>query len=229
MSTTAWNLAELRTHIQAIHAEPQPILELVDSIDRSVRIFRYHMATARDALKGLVNEENPAGKENFLLVLGASKQQEEFEHAKVVSEAHIIGCLHTARSLLDVFSQLVNVLLLVKPLPVGACDFKQLTAALPNSGLKARLEELLTSHWYSYLAAFINTTKHRQLVRHLISMSVEENRVGIQIGAFSYSGRPFKAYWGNEVLEGAIGVKNSIIACGRLLNSACVGGERRLD
>lgn len=36
--------------------DPEPLQELVDSLARSVDIFTYHLVTARDALKGIVDE-----------------------------------------------------------------------------------------------------------------------------------------------------------------------------
>lgn len=225
MTTTTWNLAALRAHIRSAQAEPRSTLEIVSSIDRSIRIFCYHMASARDALSGVVNEAQPSGKENFLLVFGASEQQDEFEYAKVVSEAHLIGCLHTARGLWDLFAQLLNSTILQTPIPISACDIAKVAAALPNSPLQARVNELLSSHWYRYVSAFINTTKHRQLVQHMLSVSFAEDRAGIRVGAFKYGATTFDAYWGTQVLEGAIEVKNGIVACGRLLNQAVLGRD----
>jgi hypothetical protein len=225
MTTTAWNLADLRAHIRSTQAEPLPALEIVSSIDRSVRIFRYHMTTARDALKGVVNEVQPSGKENLLLVLGASEQQDEFEYAKVVSEAHLIGCLHTARGLWDLLAQLLNSTAIQTPLPISVCDIAKVATALPDSPLKVRVNELLSSQWYRYVSAFINTTKHRQLVQHMLSVSFAEDRAGICVGAFTYGGTTFDAYWGTQVLEGAIEVKNGIIACGRLLNQVVLARD----
>jgi hypothetical protein len=183
------------------------------------------MATSHDAIKGIVNETEPQCSENLMLILGASNRHGEFAYAKIVSEANIIGCLYTARSLWDMFAQLVNALLLVEPLAVGDCDIKRVAARMPASPLKTRLDVLLESHWYTYVSAFINTTKHRQLVQHPMTVSMEEDRAGIRIAGFSYRAKSFKTYWGREVLEGAIEVKNAIIECGRLLNAICMSDD----
>lgn len=183
------------------------------------------MATARDAMKGVVDENEPQGPENFMLIFGVSEKQDEFAYAKIVSEANIIGCLYTARSLWDLFAQLVNALTLVAPLTVDDCNIKSVSDLMPASPLKATLDGLLKSHWYTYVAAFINTTKHRQLVQHMMTVSIEEDRVGVRIGGFAYRTKLFKAYWGHEVLEGAIEVKNTIIECDRLLNASYVNHD----
>ena len=88
MSPTAWNLEELRSRVRTARSDADEVLELINSISRSVQIFRYHMETGRDALKGIVNETEPQGPENFMLILGASERQGEFAYAKIVSEAH---------------------------------------------------------------------------------------------------------------------------------------------
>lgn len=205
-----------------VRPDPDQVLELINSISRSIPIFRYYMTTARDAMKGIVDETEPQGSENFMLIFGISEKQDEFAYAKIVSEANIIGCLYTARSLWDLFAQLVNALTLVVPLTVDRCNIKSVSDLIPISPLKAKLDGLLKSHWYTYVAAFINTTKHRQLVQHMMTVSTEEDRAGIRIGGFIYRTKLFKTYWGQEVLEGAIEVKNTIIECGRLLNVSYV-------
>jgi len=183
------------------------------------------MATARDALNGIVNDAEPQRQENFMLILGMSEKHEEFAFAKLVGEANVIACLHTARNMWDMFAQLANALILEKPISVGACDIGRVLDAMPPSELETRLRILLDSHWYKYVAAFSNTAKHRRLVQHSMTVSIEENRIGFRIGAFSYGDKSFPAYWGHEVLEGAIEVKNGIIECGRLLNTVYIGED----
>ena len=92
--STAWNLKELRAYVRNQRNADRLILELIDSTSRSDSIFVYHMITARDALKGILNYEEPQGEENMMLVFGSSDRQEDFHYAKVVSEANLIGCIH---------------------------------------------------------------------------------------------------------------------------------------
>jgi hypothetical protein len=221
MSETAWNLAELRTHVSTQCCGGTRALELIRSIDRSDSIFRYHMATARDALKGIINHEEPQGPENWMFVLGGSERQGDFDYAKIVSEAHLIGCVYTARSLLEVFAQLVNCIVLEGSIPAGECTLRKVAARLSAGALKGKLEELLASYWFAYVAAFVNTVKHRQLVQHQISISFVENVVGIMIGSFEYDDVTYQAYWANEFLQGVISVKNQVIGAGRVLNRIC--------
>jgi hypothetical protein len=223
MSATAWNLQRLQEHIRVSEQLPEPLLELVQSISRSTDIFRFHLFNARDALKGVINESDPGGPENLMLVLVGSDKQEEYEAAKISSEAHLIGCFHAARSMADIFSHLLNGLLLSQSIGVRQCDIHKVTTALPESDLKVQLDSLLSSHWFKYVSAFLNTTKHRCLVKHSMSISFVENRVGAQIGAFKFNDDTYQTYWVHEALEGVLTVKNALVALGCTLNAQYVG------
>jgi hypothetical protein len=222
MTPTAWDIGALRVHVHATLPDASHACELLRSISRDVAIFRYHMATARDALKGVVDDAHPTGPESVLLVLGGSERRDEFEYSKVVSEAHLIGCLHTARGMWDHVAQLLNALLLAQALPVAKCDIAKVAATLSPSRLKEQVDDVLASHWYRYISAFINTAKHRHLVQHMFTVSLEHDRAGVRIGAFSFGSDTFNAFWGTEVLEGAIEVKNAVVATGRLLNQSVI-------
>jgi len=113
-------------------------------------------------------------------------------------------------------------MLIIRPskrLLVDDCSIKNVIAVMRASPLRSRLEILVQSDWFAYVTAFVNTTKHQRLVQHALSVSLEQNRVGIQMGSFSYRGKPYAGYWGLEVLQGALEVKNTITECGRLLNA----------
>ena len=119
---------------------------------------------------------------------------------------------------MEVFAQLLNCVVLPSSIPIPHCTLKKVVARLPDGELRVKLQELVTSYWFSYLSAFINTVKHRQLVQHQISISFVENVIGIKVGSFEYGGETYQAYWANDFLQGVIEVKNAVIESGRLLN-----------
>lgn len=176
MSSTAWNLAFLQKHIQSLPTDQRVLLATVASMDRSNVIFHYHLYTARDVLKGFLDDSEPIGAKNIKVVLGVSDKA-EVNFAYTVSEAHL--------------------------------------------ELKEMLGVLLKSHWFKYTEAFINTTKHRNLVEHSVSVSFEENKAGVQLGEFKYQSASYPKYWAQEILAGLVDVKNDLVACGRALNRAC--------
>jgi hypothetical protein len=122
----------------------------------------------------------------------------------------------------DHIAQLLNVLLLAQALPIAKCDIAKVAASLSTSRLKEHVDDILASPWYQYISAFINTAKHRNLVQHMFTVSLEHDRADVRFGGFSYGPNTFNAYWGTEVLEGAIEVKNAVIATGRLLNQKVI-------
>ena len=218
----SWNLDELRAHIRKREGDPAHLLDVVSSIDRSTLIFSYHLATARDALKGIIEETEEMSVKNLQFVFGAAENQAEYAHAKIINEANVIGCIYTARSIFDIFSHLVNDLLLGSSLRPHLCDIVTAHDALPQSGLKDQLGQLLASHWFKYVVGFVNTTKHRKLVKHQFSVSFLSGASAVQLAAFEFKGTEFPTYTTTEVLQGVLEVKNSLIGCGQTLNRMCI-------
>jgi hypothetical protein len=221
MSDIKWDFAGLLLFASAQGFDASLIGEQTRSIARSDSIFRYHITTARDALKGIINYDEPQGIDNWMLLLGGSERQEDFYYAKIVSEANLIACAYTARSLLEMFAQLVNSLLLSSAIPISKCTLKKVAEKLPPGELKVKLQELFNSHWFIYVYAFTNTIKHRQLVQHQTSICFVDNKVGVKVGSFTYENIAYQAYWATEFLQGIIDVKNELVGSGRALNRAC--------
>jgi hypothetical protein len=245
VSETGWNLRELREHYRDLsnmawkeRGERLSSLpnELISSVSRAIDIFRYHLFLARDAVKGILNEADPTGQENFLFVLGASDNQDEFEQAKVVSEANVIGCMHAARSMVEIFAQLVNELALAQKLAVEKCSVYKVRDGLPASRLKTELEVLTSSDAFEYVSGFINTTKHRQLVPHVVSISFQLGGAGLQLGQFEYDKtvypskdivrvrHPSKSV--TEVLQSVLVVANALVTAGQALNDYVIRSKK---
>ena len=71
MTKTVWHLSVLREHIDTLPREAwQRPVEILESINRSLSIFLYHLYKARDAIEGIFNEAEPASIENVRLVFG---------------------------------------------------------------------------------------------------------------------------------------------------------------
>lgn len=218
MSDTGWNLAELREHVRTNEARQSAVLPLLSSIGRSFEIFEFHKALARDALVGIINTDAPASRENFDLIFGISEKSDQFAAARLASEAHVLGVLYSTRSLVEQLAQLMNVLLISEPLRIESCDAKKVAAKLSASPLKARFQALLECEWFNHVDAFVNTTKHRRLISHGLTVSFEQNLVGARFADFEYNQKQYEARWAHEVLEGAIEIINAVVTCGRVLN-----------
>ena len=215
----SWDIDALRTYLSNSLGPKSPSLAVVDSLDRYVGIFLYHLYTARDAMKGVVHTDDPYGLENSKYIFGLSVRQNEYHKAMVVTEANTLGCIHATRAIYDVFSHLLNDLLLCGVIGERQCEIASVAARLPDSQLKQILDSLLGSQWFSYVTAFINTAKHRRLVGQFFYVSFEDGSAGLHIPEFSYNGKAFTSYPLEEVLRGVVDVKNSIVYGGRALNS----------
>jgi len=90
-TATAWNIDALRSYAARGPSEEE-VLEILSSITRTVAIFLYHLELARDALKGIINEAEPQGMDNFKLILGGSEREGELTYAELASEANVIAC-----------------------------------------------------------------------------------------------------------------------------------------
>jgi len=216
-----WDISILRRYIYDSLESSQRLLEVVDAIARYDWIFQYHFITARDAMKGIIHNDAPNNIKNIEFLFGLHKQQAEFNQANLISEAHILGCIHCVRSMYDIFSHLVNKLIINENdrLDIGDCDIKRIENVLASSDLKTKLGQLLSSHWFRYIDAFVNTAKHRGLVQHKFQVSFINEDSGIRLAPFEYRRREFPSYSVDELLKGVLEVKNHIVECGRLLNS----------
>jgi hypothetical protein len=218
-----WNLEELRCHVRTLQFEREHLLDTIRSIDRYDTLFVYHMATARDAMNGLIHEEPGSELKNAKYVFGVAEKQADFNFAKVVSEAHILACVHTVRAMCDVFAQLINALALNSDFTVADCRLIEVTNRLPDCPLKQELDALIASHWFMYVSAFVNTAKHRYLVGHSMHVSFVNGDAGIRLDSFEYNRRRYRDYSATEVLEGVIAVKNAVVNCGMALNARALG------
>lgn len=218
----SWNLDVLHLHAKTLGAQGEALVEVVDSIGEYIDIFLYHFASARDAMKGLVFEEDPTGMKNLQYIFGTAEKQTEFNHAKIRSQAHIVAVANTTRALYDVFSHLVNGFVLGNALATGACNIHGATEKVPRSTLKQHLDELLKSFWFEYLSAFTNVVKHRKFVRQGFSVAFDGSPHGVRIEGFEYNGRSFDEYAAMDFLAGVLEVKNRVVSCGRALNDVVI-------
>jgi hypothetical protein len=180
------SLNKLRDHVTALGPSKAHLIKTVDSIGQYTRIFVYHMSTARDAMKGVLNQDDPHVMRNLEIIWGTHEQRTAFRTAEIVCEANLLGCVHSARALFDVFSHLVNELLVSPAISKDQCNIHNVTKALPSSPLKHGLEVLLKSAGFDYVSALVNTSKHHFIVDQSTHIDFESEFVGIRVSAFEY-------------------------------------------
>ncbi|QBQ53383.1 hypothetical protein [Nitrosococcus wardiae] len=216
-----WNLEELREYVRN-SKDSARMLNVIRSIDRSNAIFNYHVFTALNALDSIVGDSDSTDIEMMKYVFCIHEKQEEKTKADLVSEASIISSIYTIRAIYDMFSHLVNGLVLAGKFTERECNLKKVVKNLSHSTLQSKLDFLLDSSWFKYVDGFVNTTKHRNLVSHSFTVCFQENKVGAKIAGFTYENVAHQSYWARELLEGIVSVKNDLIACGNSLNDHCL-------
>lgn len=216
--STAWDLKELREGIMTAElSDAKELIEIINSLGRSCAIFDYHKCLARDAFEAFNVKNDPYGIEFARQLLNWDGDQDILEQAKLESEANLIACISTTRNTYDSFGQLANRLIIPTPLK-GNFYVQDVVKALPSGRLKNELSTAVSSDWFRYAHAFMNTVKHQQLITHNTSISfIDENRGG-KIISFHHKNKSYKEYWVREVLEGTVELQNTLTICGKALN-----------
>lgn len=214
--STHWKIAELKRHITELDTSFHRLTETVDSLYRATNICEFHVRQCRDLLAKFEHDS----KDLTVLkrVLSAGEIRFEAEQEILAAEAHLVAAINAARSMFDVFSHLVNALLLNSKLSERSCSVEGVTKQLPPCELKVQLETLIDGYWYRYLVAFINTSKHRTLIPQHYRFNTEEKRGGIFVRKFHYNKADYDQQWAYEVLTATHELKNALPALGRTLN-----------
>lgn len=215
----AWDLDALRAYVRQVGSDD--LLQNIDSLARIVEIFGYHFQTARDSMKELVDFEEPLALENIKLMMRISEKQREFCLETLACEANVIACVQVSRNMCDIFSHLVNSIVLNNKFSERSCEVQKVFEAMPSSPLQKMLGQLLGSSAYRYVLAFCNTTKHRRVLLRRFVLSGDEGVVGLMFPQFEYREVTYASRWHRDILADALEVRNALVGCGRALNRQC--------
>lgn len=194
--------------------------EVAQPLSRSAFIVEYHVRLARDAFADYKQPDD----NHYNMFVAMMSFEPDFSRAALIQEANLIAAIHTVRNYADIFAQLVNTLLLPVPVLEKDCSFGKIADKLPDSAFKERMQELNSSHWFRYLAAFSNISKHRRLLQSKPKVSLEEDVSGLSVEAFSYTfsskeaETEFPQCWGHDLLEETYNVYRQVLVLGQKLN-----------
>lgn len=223
-----WNLKEIRDYIDCIEnlsaQNKKHLVEIVNSIDRYVLIFRYHGRLIYKELAAHFKNEEISDPEKFSLVMGLSPRQAAYEYSWIACEANFISCVHTVRNMYDVFSQIVNSLILNNSISPEKCNILRVKNELQPSTLKNEINKLLESEWFGYVGALSNTIKHHRFIKGTPRITLADNRFELRMNGFEYKGKTYDDYWISDALKGIESVQNQIINCGNILNNELLRG-----
>lgn len=224
MGTTTWQLKVLEDWIEVNRPDDKQTAALPYSLSRSAIILQYHIKLARNALAEFGQSDGNGDK----MFAAFASFDPDFSRAALAHEANIIATIHTVRNYADIFAQIVNTLVVPNPLTERDCSFSTVINALPESALKDGMLELNDSHWFRYLGAFSNISKHRRLLQSNPTATFDaDNNIevtGLRVEEFTYQFSKkeeaviFPRCWGHDLLEESYTVYRRILELGQELN-----------
>lgn len=213
-----WDFCKLKNHLDTLGEKREHYAEYIESVSRTIDIYEFHKCEAFELLTKL---EPDTPQEKMRLVFATGIERNKLEHSVIAVQAHLHAALHNARSMYDIFAQLLNALLIVEPKPIHKCHIQDVCAALPNSELKVALDKLLESYEYKYVSGFVNIIKHRNLVQCATELDLAEDKASIRVKHFYYAKSFYDQEWALNALSYSLAVKNNLIDLGLLLNREC--------
>lgn len=202
-----WELKTLEDAVRRVHGD-----RYADEIHGPLQAFAwksdiayYHACESEKVIKealasaGQINEDDPGFVSATKAILLAASPDATGSHilaAQFKAEAHIIASAQALHSLCDLISGVAYWAFHLDTVPnsprVNRLNLHSIhgtLSALPQYSTTTRLiDATISSPEFKYLAAYVNTTKHKSLVHSTLSASFEaDNRNGMRIKGFSYT------------------------------------------
>ena len=207
MLLAIWNIKSLREFVHTNEENEEQSLELIRSIDSSLKILKYHTSMAV-----YLNEKIRPYSETKDMSKVLSQED------KIAIQANIQAAAHLTRATFDIFAQLINRIVLSGELTIRECDFNKVVKKMSASPLKSHLLEVKASEEYLYLNAWVNTVKHRNLVMPNTQASYITDDAGVYFNSFEFNEKEYPALWAKELVEKILILRKRVIQTGKLLN-----------
>ncbi|MCE9685699.1 hypothetical protein LZP73_05645 [Shewanella sp. AS16] len=213
-----WDISKLKTHLDSLDEPSDLHSDYLWSISRTITIYEYHKSEAYSALMDIEPKDH---EDAINFVLSNSDENNDFEYKVIIIQAHMQASLYSARAMFDIFAQLINLLLLSGKRPVHHCYVHDVCDLLIDSPVKTALRDILNSHEYKYVSAFINVIKHRNLLQFTRTLDFTELKSGVRVKNFKFKDQSFGQKWAIDALESSLIIKNKLVDLGELLNQVC--------
>jgi hypothetical protein len=110
------------------------------------------------------------------------------------SALYIEAMMNIAYSLFEIYAQVINICFLNEKYTVDSCSFANIVNDLANiPSIKKKIENINKSEEKKYVFAYMNTTKHRELINTKWSFIKNESGeyIGPVVNCFTYNGDTF--------------------------------------
>ncbi|WP_095063996.1 hypothetical protein [Pseudomonas sp. Irchel s3f19] len=225
---TAWNLAELRSLVEAKFGRQQKevLAPSLNSVLQRGAFAKYHYLEAKRLLdEATAAHTDPSAM--MMLVLGADDASEAFSEARFQSQAHITACVQSMHATADILAHTVYYALGMNLDP--ATELKLRNIDMVNVMKKVTVAPVLqaltslTDHdGFRYISALNNHSKHRSIVEASYSVDFTEAGMpnGLKFAGFEHGGQAYDARWVKPTLDPEYARQSSlIIDAGRALNT----------
>jgi hypothetical protein len=208
-----WDIDQTSTLVKTLFGKQQYLLTqpcLRSIIDRQLYVT-YHYWEAERLLKAF-KKKIPADKPLFVLVRNAGPTGPLFNTLMVKAGAHITASFQGQHAISDLLASGIYFacgMNLTHPLKserdIKHESVKQIAAKEPEwKNLSRLLEQLTKPSEYKHLAAVTNRSKHRTVVRAMLSDNFTKSKAGkyeFQIEGFSDNGKEYPSLAFKELME----------------------------
>jgi hypothetical protein len=202
-----WELKDLENAVRKAHGDQyaSAIHEPLQSFSWKSSMAYFHAYEAEQILKeaiaatpGIDGHDPPSFATAMAVIFAAAPGDagQALRLARFKAEAHIISSAQALHSLCDIVCHAVYWAYQLDTVP-KAPETKRLNlysmlrtlSRLPQyATTESLIQAIVDAPEFTYLAAYVNTTKHKSLVNASMSASLDaEGRCGMQIDAFSYT------------------------------------------
>lgn len=225
----SWKLDFIRTHIEAhsklTENDKIKLFDCLDSLGKYVEIFLYHAFFVKNELDKHFGEK-VSQSAKFSFMIKTPTNASAYRETQIAILGNFIAAIHSSRNLYDIFSHLINRLVLnERALEEEDCNIERVAKILPPSQLKSVVSDFLKSDSYRYVAAFSNFSKHNSLIPIKYSLNVPTDEFRAVVRAFEHKRNKFGETSLQDALDRVLHVKNQIVLCGLELDSAIKGNE----
>jgi hypothetical protein len=213
---TPWKLDTVRAciaHHKGLNSDQKDdLLGCVQSLARYEDIFLYHYFFIKEELEKHFDAK-VGMQQTMRFILPPQNERIQANYTKLAILANFIGCVHTARNLFDIFSRLINFLVLKSSRITNdrQRNIATVTQRLPESDLKSVLAELLNSDSYKYVSSLSNFLKHTSHVPYSFPLHADFRP---EVQGFKYDQKEFPPKKLMQALEEMLEVKNALVKCG---------------
>lgn len=214
-----WNRKELFELVKKSHGIQQADLmkPALVAVNAKTAIVDYHVEEFKKIISIIFTESET---DNYIQAVRLIFEQAsgtdagfDFALAQFKAEANLIAFAQALHSLADIFGQIIfNALdlnnILKKKLQKNLLYLQRVADAIKNhdhlKDLSLSVADLLESKQYSYLKAYVNTTKHRCLIsaNYSVDFKVEIEPIhGMKIPKFNYNCSEYPSKWSDDFVN----------------------------